>query len=68
MNHPTGRAAAERGAMASAPAIARHARSLRLADALVLATAEGLGADSVLTTDASWADAGQAPGQSRCSR
>jgi predicted nucleic acid-binding protein len=37
---------------------ARHGRSLRLPDALVLATAEALGADCVLTTDAGWADTG----------
>ncbi len=37
---------------------ARHGRSLRLPDALVLATAEVLGADSVLTTDAGWPDTG----------
>jgi predicted nucleic acid-binding protein len=37
---------------------ARHGRSLRLPDALVLATATVLGADSVLTTDAGWPDTG----------
>lgn len=37
---------------------ARHGRSLRLPDALVLATAEILGADRVLTTDAGWPDTG----------
>ena len=37
---------------------ARHGRSLRLPDALVLATADVLGADVVLTTDAGWPDAG----------
>lgn len=33
---------------------ARHGRSLKLADALVIATAEALQADRVLTTDRSW--------------
>jgi predicted nucleic acid-binding protein len=33
---------------------ARHGRALRLADALVLATATVVGADQVLTTDAGW--------------
>lgn len=37
---------------------ARHGRSLRLPDALVVATADVLGADVVLTTDAGWPDAG----------
>lgn len=37
---------------------ARHGRSLRLPDALVLATAAVLGADVVLTTDARWPDTG----------
>ena len=37
---------------------ARHGRSLRLPDALVFATAAGLGADRVLTTDAGWPDTG----------
>ena len=37
---------------------ARHGRTLRLPDALVLATAEVLGAESVLTTDAGWPDTG----------
>lgn len=37
---------------------ARHGRSLRLPDALVIATADVLGADVVLTTDAGWPDVG----------
>ena len=37
---------------------ARHGRSLRLPDALVIATAHALGADVVLTTDSGWPDAG----------
>lgn len=37
---------------------ATHGRSLRLPDALVLATARALGADRVLTTDAGWPQAG----------
>ena len=37
---------------------ARHGRSLRLPDALVIATAHVLGADVVLTTDTDWPDAG----------
>lgn len=41
-------------ARAAAAMRARHGRSLRLPDALVLATAEVLGADGVLTTDAGW--------------
>jgi predicted nucleic acid-binding protein len=45
-------------ARAAAALRARHGRSLRLPDALVLATAEVLGADSVLTTDAGWPDTG----------
>ena len=35
-----------------------HGRSLRLPDALVLATADHIGADVVLTTDAAWPDTG----------
>lgn len=35
---------------------ARHGKSLRLPDALVIATAAVVGADSVLTTDAGWPD------------
>jgi predicted nucleic acid-binding protein len=35
-----------------------HGRSLRLPDALVLATARVMGADRVLTTDAGWPDGG----------
>jgi len=45
-------------ARAAAALRARHGRALRLPDALVLATAEVLGADSVLTTDAGWPDTG----------
>jgi predicted nucleic acid-binding protein len=45
-------------ARAAAALRARHGRSLRLPDALVLATAEVLGADRVLTTDAGWPDIG----------
>jgi predicted nucleic acid-binding protein len=45
-------------ARAAAALRARHGRSLRLPDALVLATAETLGADGVLTTDAGWPDTG----------
>ena len=45
-------------ARAAAVLRARHGRSLRLPDALVLATAAVLGADSVLTTDAGWPDTG----------
>ena len=37
---------------------AAHGIRLRLPDALVLATALGVGADAVLTTDARWPDAG----------
>ena len=37
---------------------AHHGRSLRLPDALVLATADVLEADTVLTTDAGWPDTG----------
>jgi predicted nucleic acid-binding protein len=37
---------------------ARHGRSLRLPDALVLATADVLGADVVFTTDAGWPGTG----------
>lgn len=37
---------------------ATHGRSLRLPDALVLATARALAADRVLTTDAGWPDVG----------
>ncbi len=37
---------------------ARHGRSLRLPDALVLATAVVVGADLVLTTDAEWPETG----------
>jgi predicted nucleic acid-binding protein len=48
---------ATRGIARAAAALrARHGRSLRLPDALVLATAEVLGADRVLTTDAGWPD------------
>ena len=43
-------------ARAAAALRARHGRSLRLPDALVLATAEILGADSVLTTGTGWPD------------
>ena len=39
---------------------ARHGRALRLADALVLATALHLKADRVLTTDAGWPAVGTA--------
>lgn len=45
-------------ARAAAALRARHSRSLRLPDALVLATADVLGADLVLTTDAGWPDTG----------
>jgi len=37
---------------------AQHGRSLRLPDALVIATAAVLGADVVLTTDIGWPDTG----------
>lgn len=37
---------------------ARHGRSLRLPDALVLATAAVIGADAVLTTAPGWPDTG----------
>jgi predicted nucleic acid-binding protein len=37
---------------------AKHGRSLRLPDALVVATARVLGADLLLTTDARWPDVG----------
>ena len=33
---------------------AQHGRAVRLPDALVLATAAALGADTILTTDAAW--------------
>lgn len=45
-------------ARAAAALRGRHGRSLRLPDALVLATAEVLGAESVLTTDSGWPDTG----------
>ena len=45
-------------ARAAAALRARYGRSLRLPDALVLATAMVLGADSVLTTDTGWPDTG----------
>jgi predicted nucleic acid-binding protein len=45
-------------ARAAAALRARHGGALRLPDALVLATAEILGADNVLTTDAGWPDTG----------
>ena len=45
-------------ARAAAALRGRHARSLRLPDGLVLATADILGADNVLTTDAGWPDTG----------
>lgn len=47
-------------ARAAAALRARHGRSLRLPDALVLATAQVLGADGVLTTDTGWPDTGMA--------
>lgn len=37
---------------------ARHGRSLRLPDALVIGTATVIGADRVVTTDARWPDTG----------
>jgi predicted nucleic acid-binding protein len=45
-------------ARAAAALRARHGPSLRLPDALVLATAKVLGAGSVLTTDTGWPDTG----------
>jgi predicted nucleic acid-binding protein len=45
-------------ARAAAALRARHGRSLRLPDALVLATSVALGADCVLTTDTGWPDTG----------
>ena len=45
-------------ARAAAALRARHGRAIRLPDALVLATAEVLGAESILTTDAGWPDTG----------
>lgn len=37
---------------------ARHGRALRLPDALVIATAQALGAVEILTTDTGWPDVG----------
>lgn len=37
---------------------ARHGQRLKLADALVIATAQALGADRILTTDGRWPDVG----------
>ena len=37
---------------------AKHGRSLRLPDALIIATATGLGADRVLTTNSGWPEIG----------
>jgi predicted nucleic acid-binding protein len=53
---PASREVARRAAMLRAG----HGRSLRLPDALVIATALASGADLVLTTDAGWPDAGVA--------
>jgi len=50
--------ASRRVAATAAKLRARHGRSLKLADALVLATAEALRADRVLTTDRGWPPVG----------